>query len=97
MAKRIIWTDRAIKDRSAIYRFWTLNNNSSSYSIKLDSIFEETAVTLSRFPLIGKLTNRNNVRMFVIKHYIVFYKIIEEDIFIQSIWDNRQNPVDLKL
>ena len=92
MAKRIIWTERALRDRFEIFRFWVENNKSNTYSIKLDSQFENSAVTLSKFPMAGKKTNRGNVRLFIIKHYSVFYKINGEDLIIQSVWDNRQNP-----
>ena len=97
MAKRIIWTERALRDRFEIFRYWVENNKSNIYSIKLDSQFENSAVTLSKFPLIGKITNRNSVRLFIIKHYSIFYKISEEDIIIQSVWDNRQNPDEIKI
>lgn len=54
MAKRIIWTERVLRDRFEIFRFWVENNKSNTYSIKLDSQFENSAVTLSKFPQAGK-------------------------------------------
>ncbi|HWA05417.1 MAG TPA: type II toxin-antitoxin system RelE/ParE family toxin [Ignavibacteria bacterium] len=54
MAKRVIWTEKALRDRFEIFRFWVENNKSNTYSIKLDSQFENLAVTLSKFPQAGK-------------------------------------------
>ncbi|HMQ78277.1 MAG TPA: hypothetical protein PKE39_01040 [Ignavibacteria bacterium] len=85
MAKKIVWTERALRDRFEIFRFWVENNKSNTYSIKLDSQFENSAVTLSKFPLAGKKTNRSNVR-FSFSNIILFFTGLTGKIFIFNLY-----------
>ena len=96
MARQVIWTERAQKDRIAIFTYWNKRNESFVYSKKLHESFKESLKLISRHPLIGKLTNKKNVRLKILKDYLIIYEITESEIVVLSIWDCRQNPSDLK-
>ena len=62
MAKKIEWTQSAIQDRFNIYHFWTANNNSDTFSKKLEILFNEAAKLISEFPDIGAETELRDGR-----------------------------------
>jgi plasmid stabilization system protein ParE len=98
MARRVIWTNRAVLDRYQIYEFWTQNNQSENYSKKLELLFQESANLIAQFPEVGTNTDINGVRVKVVRTYKIFYSITESEITILRIWDARQNPeqIDMK-
>ncbi len=97
MAKEVEWTLTSIQDRFDIYRFWLNNNQSDTYSEKLELLFNEAAKLISEFPDIGIETDTPNVRIKIIKSYKLFYLNTDNSIQILRVWDSRQNPADLKL
>ncbi len=80
MAKEIKWTNRAIFNRTIIYRYWLERNKSNSYSQKLDELFEKSAEIIEKFPNIGKPTNYRNVFAKVVRDYNIFYRIKSAEI-----------------
>lgn len=92
MAKRITWSEQAHKDRKEILQFWQDHNKSKTYSIKLNRLFKEAVQIISEFPKIGKLTNFKDVRAKIVRDYYIFYQEINNQVFILTIWDTRQDP-----
>lgn len=99
MVKRIIWSPRAQTERKEILDYWFKRNKSKSYPRKLNLLFKEAVNLIIDYPEIGKPTNMENVRAKIIRDYIMFYEISEDELFILSIWDTRQTleNLDLKL
>jgi plasmid stabilization system protein ParE len=96
MARKIEWTVTSIRDRFEIYQFWNEKNKSDTYSKKLDSLFNEVAKLVSKYPQIGTATDLPGLRVKVIKSYKLFYFDDSETIRIIRIWDSRQNPQNLE-
>jgi addiction module RelE/StbE family toxin len=96
MARKVEWTNRALKDRFQILSYWINRNKSNSYSIKLDDLFIESLKLLSLFPFAGKPTRVANVRMKIIKKYVLVYQVTDNEIIVLRLWDSRQNPQNLK-
>lgn len=97
MAKKIVWTKRALKnlDKTITY----LQENWSEKVI--DSFVTKTYETLyllCEFPEIGVTENRNkNIRgLLITRHNKLFYKITKDSIVVLRIVDTRQNPNRLK-
>ena len=97
MAQRIVWTHRARKERKEILAFWVRRNKSTVYSKKLNQIFRSWVSLLSKRPLIGRKTDVENVRVKIVKDYLIFYEVTDETLFVLSIWDTRQDPDELKI
>lgn len=97
MAKKIVWTETAVKDRFEIYRFWLWHNKSDTYSKKLEQLFEESSKMLSKFPGMGTKTDYQGVRVKVVRNYKIFYQAFDDRIEIIRVWDARQDPTDLKI
>ncbi|HRO41869.1 MAG TPA: type II toxin-antitoxin system RelE/ParE family toxin [Flavipsychrobacter sp.] len=96
MAKRVVWTDRAKKSRKDILEYWAERTGSKNYPKKLSRLFREKTRLLSVEHYVGRQTNFKDVRVSLVEHFSVFYKINEKEITIVGIWDNRRNPDDLK-
>ncbi len=92
MAKRITWTYRVHRDRKEILLYWKHRNQSSTYSRKLNALIKKAIDLVAAHPYVGRKTDIENVRVKLVRDYLVFYEIAEEDIFILAIWDNRRNP-----
>jgi plasmid stabilization system protein ParE len=92
MARKIIWTKRAQEERKEILVFWNERNQTNIYSRKLNELIKDSLQLICKFPFIGKPTNRENVRVKILKNYLIIYQITTTDIIVLSIWDNRQSP-----
>lgn len=97
MVRKIVWTSRAIEERKAILDYWIQRNQSKSYSIKLNNLFIEKIRHIALQPLSGRKTDNENVRVSIVKEYLVFYEIEETKIIILTVWDGRRNPEDLSI
>lgn len=56
MAKEVVWSLRAQKERKEILEYWRLRNKSNTYSKKLNQLFKESVKIITDFPQIGKPT-----------------------------------------
>ena len=96
MAKKIIWSLNAQKDRKNILQYWNKRNKSTRYSIKLNKLFKDAVKLISDYPRIGKLTDRANIRIKIVKDYLIIYEDLEDEIHILTIWDSRRDPINLE-
>ena len=96
MAKQIVWSLRAQKDKKEIFIYWSRRKKSNRYSKKLNQLFKDAIRLLQELPYIGKSTDENFVRIKIVKEYLLIYEITESSINILSIWDGRQNPTKLE-
>jgi hypothetical protein len=46
---------------------------------------------------LGKPTDFKDVRVSLVSHFSIFYKVGQDQIIIVGIWDNRRDPEDLHL
>jgi len=92
MAKRkIIWTQKTNFERKEILEYWILRNRSKNFSIKLNKFIVDATQALAEHPTIGRKTNLENVRVKIIRDYLIFYEFSESELVILSIWDGRRD------
>ena len=96
MAKQIIWSLKAQKDKEEIFKYWSERNKSNRYSKKLNQLFKEAILLLRTHPYIGRPTDDAPVRIKIVKEYLLIYEVTETSINILSICDGRQNPTKLE-
>jgi len=96
MAKEVVWSLRAQKERKEILEYWRLRNKSNTYSKKLNQLFKESVKLITDFPQIGKPTDDINTRIKIVRDYLIIYEETETQIQILTIWDSRQDPDKLK-
>lgn len=92
MAKRIVWTENAHNERKEILLYWKNHNQSTTYSKKLNELIKKAIQLISAHPHIGRKTDVENVRVKLVRDYLLFYEETVDKIIILSIWDNRRNP-----
>lgn len=98
MAKRkIIWTKKANEERKEILSYWIERNRSKAYSIKLNNLIKETLHLTAFYPESGRKTTFNNVRVKIIRDYLLFYEITETELIVLAIWDKRRDEKTLKI
>ena len=96
MVRKIIWSARAQNDRKTIFSYWNRRNGSNVYSKKLNKFFIDAVELLSTHPKLGRITNNLNIRVKIVRDYIIIYEFNDEYLIVHSIFDTRQNPTKLK-
>mgnify|MGYP003596181590 CR=1 FL=1 len=97
MAYKIVWTEKANFERLRILQFWIDNNKSRAFSLKLDKLFISALRDLSKKPTIGRKSEFENVRVKIVRKYLIFYEIVRQDLVILSVWDGRRDKKTLKI
>jgi toxin YoeB len=95
MARKVIWSIRAQQDRKDIFAYWNNRNKSNEYSRKLYRLFNDAIQLLTKHPEIGRNTLIENVRVKVVRDFLIIYEVTTENIIIHTIWDGRRNPSDI--
>ena len=72
------------------------NFQSTPSAEKLESLFNDILTLTVSFPFSGQLTDMPNVRIRIIKHFKLVYRITDTTIEILTVWDTRQDPKALK-
>ena len=97
MAKRIVYSENALKDRLEILDYWYKRIGTKTYSKKLDKAFREVTKLLAEHPELGRQLAGREERFFVKEAYQIFYRSDDRSIEILHLWDSRRNPEDLPL
>ncbi|MEO8149137.1 MAG: type II toxin-antitoxin system RelE/ParE family toxin [Bacteroidia bacterium] len=95
MAKKVIWSKDATIDLFEILEYFNFRNRSKNYSSKLYRQLRASASLIGRFPLKGKRFEGKDIRYVVSGAYMIFYRIVGNNIEIINIWDSRRNPDEL--
>ena len=75
MATRTItWTIKANSERKDILEYWIYRNKSKTYSVKLNKLFIGAIKQVAKNPTIGRKTNFENVRVIIVRDYLLFYE-----------------------
>jgi addiction module RelE/StbE family toxin len=96
MVRQVIWAERAQKERIVIFTYWNNRNESFTYSKKLNELIKDSLKLISKHPLIGQPTRKSNVRVKVLRDYLIVYEVTAEEIIVLSLWDCRQNPKEFR-
>lgn len=78
--KEIVWTLEAIHDKLNILDYWIDKTYSKAYSIQLNALFDKALEQVSLYPELGKTTHYKDVRIKIVRHYLLFYRISDDTI-----------------
>jgi toxin YoeB len=95
MVKRVIWTPRAQDERKEVLKYWVNRTQSKTYSRKLNLLIKQAIRLIREYPQIGKPTDIDNVRIKIVRDYLIFYELVQDEIHILAFWDSRQDPEKL--
>ena len=94
--KRLIWTLPAEQSLNEIASYYSLRNKSNTYSKKIVSEVRKHSHLLRQHAFLGRQIPNSDRRVLFILRYHLFYKIIDNTIYILDIWDGRRNPESIK-
>ncbi|MDH6304746.1 addiction module RelE/StbE family toxin [Parabacteroides sp. PF5-5] len=98
MAKRrIVWTRKANQERKDILAYWIKRNHSKSYSIKLNKLIKDSVQLAAQYPNTGRKTTLENVRVKIVRDYLLFYEINKTTLVVLTIWDSRRDEKTLSV
>ena len=92
MARKITWSANAKNDRTEILKYWIARNKSNTYSKKLNLLFRQAVNLISKNPGIGHLTIKENIKVKLVRDYLIVYELTIDTVYILSIFDGRRNP-----
>lgn len=92
---KIEWTATAEKQFFLLLDYWIERNQSDAYAKKLSRLVWERLEFIAQHPLATLLTSYPDTRKVAMGHFSIFFKIIDDTIFITAFWDNRQDPKTL--
>lgn len=78
-SRKIIWTEKANIERKDILEYWIFHNKSKNYSIKLNKLFIEATRSIAKNPTIGKITDFDNIRVKIVRNYLLFMNLIQKN------------------
>ena len=84
-SRKIIWTSKANKERKEILEYWITRLKSTTYSKKLNNEIINATRLLAKEPQIGRLTNFEDIRVKIIRHYLLFYEWNDSEIKVMAI------------
>lgn len=91
MAKRkIVWTQKAQAERKDILQYWIVRNKSKTFSVKLNNLILNTLQLLAEHPTVGRKTELLNVRVKIVRDYLILYEFSDTELIVLSIWDGRR-------
>ena len=97
MVEKVIWSSQAKNELFDILDYWKNRNKSVGYSQKLYQLIQNQIDLIKLFPNIGRKTSFENVRVKVIKDYMLFYEIREVNLYILTIKSSKQNPKNFRI
>lgn len=97
MAKQIIWTVKAKNELIDILDYWNYRNKSTTFSKKLNNLITEQLCLILDFPETGRKTDIENVRVKIIQKYLLYYQLIDENLYVLTIRHGSKNPKSLRL
>lgn len=92
LKKNVIWTETSISELDSILQFYIQRNNNVEFSCWLLDELEKRIEVISIYPKIGRETDLSFFRLLPFNNFGIIYKETDDAIFIESIWDFRQNP-----
>jgi plasmid stabilization system protein ParE len=96
MSKRVFWSERAKNDYKGILNYLNQNWSSKELTAFADKIERNIGYLISN-PEIGAISKKKSVcRLVISKQTSVYYKVMQGDIYVISLFDNRQNPEKLR-
>lgn len=96
MTKSIVWSVIAKRNIEQIKQFYDRRNKNSDYSKKLLRVFKDAATVIEKQPKIGKNTDLEGIKGFIVLNYIIFYDVLNSHILILMVWDCRRDPAQVR-
>ncbi|WP_353955809.1 type II toxin-antitoxin system RelE/ParE family toxin [uncultured Chryseobacterium sp.] len=71
-------------------QYWIIRNKSKIFSVKLNNLILNTLHLLAEHPIVGRRTELLNVRVKIVRDYLILYEFSDIELIVLSIWDGRR-------
>lgn len=95
--RKIVWTQKANQERKEILAYWIERNQSKVYSIKLNKLIKDAVQLAAQYPDTGRKTTLEDVRVKIVRDYLLFYEVNKTTLVVLTIWDSRRNEKTLSI
>lgn len=92
MARQIVWSANAQRERLELLHYWAERNGSTRYSDKLDGMLRSALRVIAAHPKLGRPTSDPDVRAKGIGLHMIFYSFTTTEVHVLSIWNNERDP-----
>jgi plasmid stabilization system protein ParE len=72
MARRLVWTEKALETKKEIFEYWNDTTGNKKYSRKLETEFTSITDSLLLFPILGREIENYDARMLIKGDYSIF-------------------------
>ncbi len=92
MARQIVWSANAQRERLDILIYWAERTGSTKYSEKLDKKFRVALRLIAQHPDIGRPTSDPDVRVKSIGDHMLYYASTATEVNVLSVWNSKRDP-----
>lgn len=94
MAKlKVVWTETAVIVFRQILTYYAIRNGSAKYSLSIRKMVNDVLKLVSKYPYMYKATSTfPDIRVFHCDYFKVYYRVSEDSIFVEAVFDTRQDP-----
>lgn len=89
---KVIWSVEAKDKFLQIAQFYNQRNGNAKYSTRLYRMMKDTLRLAARYPYMYPATSIPETRVFVCEYFKVFYSIHKDCLYIETVFDTRQDP-----
>lgn len=89
---KIVWTETATIILQQILTFYRVRNGNSQYSRFIYRMINDVLKLVAKYPYMYKATSVPNVRVFHCDYFRVYYRVLDEYILVEAVFDTRQDP-----
>ncbi|WP_291592849.1 type II toxin-antitoxin system RelE/ParE family toxin [Bacteroides sp.] len=89
---KIVWTETATIILQQILTFYRVRNGNSQYSRSIYRMINDVLKLVTKYPYMYKATSVPNVRVFHCEYFRVYYRVLDEYILVEAVFDTRQDP-----
>lgn len=89
---KVIWSKEAQEKFQRIAMFYYQRMGNSKYSNRLYRMMRDSLRLAARYPYMYPATSVHETRAFVCEYFKVFYSVCDGYIFVESVFDTRQDP-----
>lgn len=88
---KLFWAPIAVEQVRECYEYWNERNQSKSYSQALEKARKLAEKRIKKNPSTFVKTDLENIRIYVVSHFKIFYEVKQNEIHILAFFDSRQD------
>jgi|APTNR8051073442_1049403.scaffolds.fasta_scaffold01766_8 toxin YoeB len=97
MARQIVWSVPAERDRKDILAYWNERNGSPTYGLKLFGRINTALGRLLKNPFMGRPSDIPDIRVVLVEDPLLFYEVLSDAILVHHICHGKRDLSKLEI